>query len=331
MLWLATVSMVALISILSLWPLTRWQPPTWVTNGAAVIDGEGLRFSTPGVVRSARPPPWLESLRADPGQVLTIRLRLRTFALDQRGPARIMTISADPSRRNLTLAQRRSDLILRLRFPGSDLNGQVDGRDVARLPGLFTRSGWHDIELAIAPDRLRLGLNGRTVVDRPLPAPPFTDWDPHYLLAFGNELTYDRPWLGAISSAEITLGDRTVDYAAGGDLVRPAAYWHVVSWPKLRPLEGSTWLDAANNVLLYLPLGVLLGWLGWRWPVWRWIIAIALLSLTMEALQIAIPRRHPALDDVVSNTTGGGIGLALASWLRRYRIRTSLRDATGHL
>ncbi|HEX3276114.1 MAG TPA: VanZ family protein, partial [Gemmatimonadales bacterium] len=69
--------------------------------------------------------------------------------------------------------------------------------------------------------------------------------------------------------------------------------------------------DVGANLLLFVPLaaGLRLAGVSWR----RVVLASALLSLTVELLQYCvIPGRDASLSDVLTNTTGGAVGAALA-------------------
>jgi len=82
---------------------------------------------------------------------------------------------------------------------------------------------------------------------------------------------------------------------------------------------GPYWLtDAISNVVLFMPLGVALGFLGRR--VFGAVLIGAGLSLAVELLQFAgMPAgRTPALSDWITNSTGTLIGAAL------YALRTTL-------
>ncbi|WP_052574204.1 VanZ family protein [Gemmatimonas aurantiaca] len=73
---------------------------------------------------------------------------------------------------------------------------------------------------------------------------------------------------------------------------------------------GGLWLmDGVSNVLLFVPLGVALAWLGWRVPTV--LLTGAVLSLGVETLQwLGIPaQRSAALADVLTNTAGACLGL----------------------
>ena len=68
--------------------------------------------------------------------------------------------------------------------------------------------------------------------------------------------------------------------------------------------------DGVLNVALFLPLGAALSVEGWR--PWRTIALGALLSCGVETAQFVIPGRDPSLSDVLFNTLGAALGIALA-------------------
>lgn len=78
--------------------------------------------------------------------------------------------------------------------------------------------------------------------------------------------------------------------------------------------EGGT--DVLGNLLLFLPfaIGLRLSGVSWR----RTVAAAAGISFTVELLQlIAIPGRDASLSDLLTNTTSGALGAALAPSLAR--------------
>jgi hypothetical protein len=68
--------------------------------------------------------------------------------------------------------------------------------------------------------------------------------------------------------------------------------------------------DGVLNAALFLPLGAALSVAGWR--PWRTITLGALLSCGVETAQFVIPGREPSLSDVLFNTLGSALGVALA-------------------
>jgi hypothetical protein len=80
--------------------------------------------------------------------------------------------------------------------------------------------------------------------------------------------------------------------------------------------EGSV-ADGILNAALFFPLGVTLSLMGWR--PFRALAVGVLLSCGVEAAQLVIPGRDPSLSDVLFNTLGTALGIALvrsaAVWL----------------
>lgn len=88
----------------------------------------------------------------------SILTTVATAATQQSGPARIISIAADPYRRNLTLGQQGSSLIVRLRTP---LSGAGTTNINFTFPNLFTDTNPHQLLLNFARHRLQL------IVDHP--------------------------------------------------------------------------------------------------------------------------------------------------------------------
>ena len=335
------VAIVAAYPVASFYPFHpiqwEWLPRT-VTNGAEWLPQAGIGFTTPGIARSSGPPAWVRG--AMQSHRLELSLRLRSFVPDQRGPARILTISADPFRRNLTIGQDGGDLILRLRTAATDLNGTfAGGAPFARVPGLFLTSGTVDLRLRIAPGRLRVEVGNELRVNKDLVAEPLRNWDPAYRLGLGNELTDDRPWLGEIRRAVVHVAGETIDYAKPGTLeLSPRTFQYtprpftLVPFGEDEPLKARL-VDAAINIVGYVPLGVLLGLWGCRQAQSTWLCNLSLVlvacavSAGMEMLQFGFASRHPSTTDVVLNTLGAGVGVLLALLAKSAR-RPALFGAT---
>jgi glycopeptide antibiotics resistance protein len=62
------------------------------------------------------------------------------------------------------------------------------------------------------------------------------------------------------------------------------------------------------NVILFAPLGLLVGW--WRW--WSALLIAALLSSAIELVQLVALQRVASLGDVAANTLGCALGWLLA-------------------
>jgi VanZ family protein len=171
--------------------------------------------------------------------------------------------------------------------------------------------------LRVEPGQLELSVDGQVAARQPLPADPFENWEPSYPFALGNELTYDRPWLGEIRRAVVHAGDTKVEYARSPELETPENYWLFWSTPRLIPFQHINLRDLIANVVLFIPLGALIGaWLGGRAGrrAWRAIVLLAAISIGFETLQLFIPVRSPSIDDVIANTLGGTLGILLVRW-----------------
>jgi hypothetical protein len=71
---------------------------------------------------SGRPDAWTAAARA--ASAFSVILRFAPDGTDQRGPARLFTVSADRSHRNLTIGQAGADMVIRLRTGISGDNGR---------------------------------------------------------------------------------------------------------------------------------------------------------------------------------------------------------------
>jgi len=118
-------------------------------------------------------------------------------------------------------------------------------------------------------------------------------------------------WLGAawLGVAALTLAPRS--------LVAPARA------ALLAPIDGvllgldltvtTAHLERLLNTALFVPLGLLLAvTLGRRWW-WAGIPVGLAVSATVEVLQRGIPGRVPDPDDVLWNTVGAAVGVALGA------------------
>lgn len=89
----------------------------------------------------------------------------------------------------------------------------------------------------------------------------------------------------------------------------------------VQPLPPQYWtgFDVGSNVVGYVPLGFLLALAAMRSGAMRWALPLAwalgtLLSLTMEGLQLYLPRRVPSNLDLLLNSAGAALG-GLLAWL----------------
>jgi VanZ family protein len=292
----------------------QWDPPRRVTNHAQWLAGGGIRFAGAGIARTKTAPGWLaDAIR---GNRLNITLRIRPFSTHQDGPARIMTLCRNPDHCNFTIAQAGRDLNLRLRAPWTDAKGLPP----VRVLDVFRESVWTDIQINIRPHRLQIAVNGIVRIHERLPAKPFAGWNPAYRLALGNALTLNRPWLGEIRRAIVSVGQKRVNYALRGTLHVPSTYWYFHRMPILAPSLQMRPRGIVLNIGGFIPLGILFGlWARERGRRRYWIALglIALFSASLESLQLCFAHRYPSINDFILNTLGGGIGIVFVHWLPR--------------
>ena len=149
----------------------------------------------------------------------------------QDGPARIVTMSLDSQKRNITLGQGMWDdlpsslYVVRLRTTETTEGG---------LPPLSTSSGTltaersHVVYTRDADGIARLYVNGQELASAAI-AGDFSNWDRWYHVALGNELTKDRPWLGrfslvALYNRALTPTEVVAHYEQGKDDIQHAWY-----------------------------------------------------------------------------------------------------------
>ena len=105
----------------------------WSEGSTTAQDGQGVRLG-PGEWLTTTEPFRDFSEQARRCHSFAITTLVATIDPAQRGPARIISISADAERRNITLGQEADALIIRLRTPAGGENGQ---KPELLVPGVF--------------------------------------------------------------------------------------------------------------------------------------------------------------------------------------------------
>ncbi|NJL30733.1 MAG: LamG domain-containing protein [Phycisphaerales bacterium] len=147
----------------------------------------------------------------------SIEVWARAADKDQRGPARIVSISKDTGSRNVTLGQEGTQLVLRLRTSATNDQGQ---------PELMAPEGTLDPErfqhIVATYDGIAtvLYVDGQRVAESESSAGSLEKWDKEMPLIIGNEATGDRPWRGQIRLVAIHVlplsdAEVTAAFAAG--------------------------------------------------------------------------------------------------------------------
>lgn len=320
--WFLVAAVTVAYLLVGLYPY-EWRSPL-PKNHAERMSSGALRFGGPGIAETRGAPAWTDTVRRS--HQLEVSLRVRPKRTSQTGPARIFTISKDPYRRNLTVAQEHDRLVLRLRTAETDGNGLPE----YEIPKVFNYRRWIDINVCIMPRRIVVMVNGEARLDDRLPQAPLTSFNTSYRLAFGNELTGDRPWLGEIARATVTTAERRINYLDPARLKLPARLRYFHNRPQLIPFEDLAVKDAVVNLLGFVPFGMLVGWLFLEQKRRLSVLAILpvfLLSAGIELIQWSIPARYASVNDLIMNTIGGGLGLITAKVIwQRHHMRSPMRS-----
>jgi VanZ family protein len=300
-----------------------WGLPYITYENAVQRSSEGAwLFLKPGIARTTTPPEWLSE--AIEHSTLKILLEIRPASQQQSGPARILTVSQDPYYRNLTIAQEGAALVVRLRTPLTSLNGTP----AFHIEDVFTHLQWWRIEILIGSDEIQIWINRVSRLSVSLPARAFSVWANNYGFALGNEMTFDRPWLGEIRRAEITVGQKTLDFA-GEDLLTISKRYSVprsnclvqVIPLSCSELDQRRVLDWLLNLIGFVPFGFLTARVfPHRRVILKATLAAFVLSLSIEATQIFLPARFPSSEDVLLNIIGAALGAILAGKILPARI-----------
>lgn len=302
----------------------QWESPFYIFPNGAVLNQTGtIAFPKPGIAHTSTTPRWIS--QAIQSQSLQVILEINAKRTHQFGPARIFTISANTLERNLTLGQQGTDLILRLRRPDSSPNGTP----AYEVKNVFSTPGWRRIDLVIGDGKLGLSINGKRRLLERLPVNLFDAWKSDYQMALGNELTFDRPWLGEIRYARVSTPDIQALYTSNkNNLSVPNAYYLArKTWSPTKissfvseHIKLAIWRDWAVNLVGFMPLGFLLTFLLARqYRVLGVMLLSASLSLSIELTQFFFAYRHPEIDDLFLNTLGGVLGVFVVYIFMAYR------------
>jgi hypothetical protein len=164
--------------------------------------------------------------------------------------------------------------------------------------------------------------DGRTVIHHRYPQDPRRRWVTTHKLALGSDINIRRFFLGEIAFAQVRVGERPYDLLAPGVLSRPHRIFFLGREPRLVPFQDIWTRDAWQNVLGFVPLGMVAA--IWPGATLFSVLATGLaISGSIEFIQLTVPGRVPSVDDVITNTAG-----AFCGWLLIFFLRTAL-DAWG--
>ena len=96
-------------------------------------------------------------------------------------------------------------------------------------------------------------------------------------------------------------------------------FWAYRAWIAGESFGKTESIQNINNVLVFIPFGLL-------FPIkrWRWLLILAILfSSTIEAVQYGLNLGWCEIDDVICNVLGAAVGFGMWIWLK------GKIDATG--
>jgi hypothetical protein len=157
------------------------------SQGAVFIDGGRLLSQEAGKALSK----WIKAK-----DVFSLEAYLLPADTRHSGPARIITISYDGSKRNFTLGQDGLKWAVRLRTTATGINGTSPE---FRIEGLSL--AWTHLVVTFNGEDVKVYINGREAYTTAAAAGRLKDWDESFALAFGNEAFDRRDWEGVLNFA----------------------------------------------------------------------------------------------------------------------------------
>ena len=94
-------------------------------------------------------------------------------------------------------------------------------------------------------------------------------------------------------------------------------------------LSGSNLREAILNLVVFIPLGLLSGLNFKRSSIWRKLALVLLFSLGAELVQFILAIGTTDITDVITNTSGGLLGLMLYDTGRKYVYHEKLDRCIG--
>jgi mono/diheme cytochrome c family protein len=197
-------------------------------NGALIVTSSAS-------IASAKPAGKItESIRKSGS--ITIESWIKPENDQQAGPARVVSLSADPTRRNFTLGQDGTRYDVRLRTTTTDQNG------IPSMPSLektVTNKLTHVVYTRDTTGIARIFIDGKEGESKHVSG-ELSNWGDEFRLLLANELTGNRPWLGelhliAVYSRALAAEEVAGNFAAGsGDGKELAA---LLPAPAERPVD----------------------------------------------------------------------------------------------
>lgn len=95
-----------------------------------------------------------------------------------------------------------------------------------------------------------------------------------------------------------------------------------IHWKHYRSIAAVLSPDVINNILIFIPLGLLVGLLSPRYTLLKVVVAVFFVSETIECFQLIWSKGTFDVDDLFNNSVGAAIGGMIAIGIMWERKRT---------
>jgi hypothetical protein len=174
-----------------------------VANPAAIswLPDGGISFDAQILVASQDPATKIVEACLESSE-LTVEVWVKPANLIQSGPARLVSVSANPSNRNFTIGQDAESWIMRVRTPVTGNNGSANGTQFNTSSVAETRLT-HLVFTRDASETDTFYVDGAEEETRSDVGGDFSNWDDGFFMGIGGELDNSRQWLGEIHRVAI--------------------------------------------------------------------------------------------------------------------------------
>ena len=146
----ALLGMVLLLAVGSYYPFS-WDPPRMVSNEVTRSADRSLRFGQMNNARTPGTPAWLGAVRRSG----SIEIQLDANPRTAHEQASIMMLASDFWTTDFAIGQDRSDLLVWLRRPGADANGDPP----FAVRGVFLPRRWTSVDVLLRRDGVRVDID----------------------------------------------------------------------------------------------------------------------------------------------------------------------------
>lgn len=293
----------ALLTVEALAPF-RLDVPGWRANGAN-RTATGLAFAGPNRASTPEPPEWLEDVRHGAPFEITLVAAASTF---QPQVARILTVSGNYTTADLVVAQYQRDLLVRLRWSGSDLSGEPP----LRVPAVFDQPTRRRVVVRRVGSTVDVAVDGAVRATLDVGPDGLRQWRTDHRLALGDEHLGSRAWRGTLDEATVRVDDRRWDYLREG-LRIPGHFWYLPerlrAWTgRFGPFELAV---AGAHAVSFAVLGAIALAADPHRRRRRAILLVLAVDVLLVAGKVLVATRHPTALDLVTQAAGGMAGVTV--------------------